>query len=286
MVASEMRGAPVGAAAVEDWTDVPPPSRTSAALADLDGGLRRWPLWTRMAWEDMRQKYRRSVLGPFWLSLSMLVMIGCLGVLYSQIFNKPVSEYLPYLSYGLLFWNLMQEIVREGCLSFIMYEGIIRQIRLPLSAHVYRLTCRHIIVFGHNFIVCAPVALLVGPWPGWAALLVLPGFVLWILNALWVALLFGSFSARFRDVPPLIASVLQIVFFMSPIMWEPSSLGARAQLVEIDPVYHFIEIVRAPLLGHVPGAHSWLFVGAVTLLGWGVTFPFFARFRSRISYWL
>ncbi len=146
----------------DDWANAPSPSYAALGMRDLVRGAQRWPLWTRMAWEDLRQRYRRSVLGPFWFSLTMLIMILCLGVLYAQIFHREIREYLPFLSYGLLFWNLMNDIVRDGCVSFTLYEGIIRQVRLPLSTHVYRLICRHFLVFGHNLIVCLPVAMIVG----------------------------------------------------------------------------------------------------------------------------
>jgi len=276
----------VSAPILDDWAMVRPPGYAAAGVQDLSGGLRRWRLWTRMALEDIRQRYRRSMLGPLWLSLSMLIMIGSMGVVYAQIFKVSVHNYLPFLAYGLLFWTLLGDIVREGCQCFTQYEGILRQIKLPLSTHVYRMIARHFLVFGHNLVGCVLVAVAVGGVPGPAAFLAIPGLFLWAINAVWVTLLLGMTSTRFRDMPPLIASLLQILFFVSPIMWDPATLNGRFSFVTFNPVYQFIELVRAPLQGQAPPLQSWLLVGAMTLVGWGITFPFFARFRGRITYWL
>jgi ABC-type polysaccharide/polyol phosphate export permease len=258
----------------------------AAGWRDLSEGLLRWHMWGRMGWEDIRQRYRRSLLGPFWFSLSMLVMVVSLGVLYSKILHQDLKSYLPFLTLGLLFWGMMQDMIKEGCTAFIAAETLIRQIRLPLSTHIYRTICRQFLIFLHNLVIYIPVALLFQVRLSAATLLVLPGIVLWLVNAVWVELLLAMCSTRFRDVPPLVGSALQIVFFLSPILWHPATLGTRASLVEFNPVYHFLEIVRAPLMGLAPDPVSWLAVLGMTLVGWGITFPLFARFRSRIAYWL
>ena len=264
----------------------PKPSPAARAFADLSEGLLRSAMWGRMGWEDIRQRYRRSVLGPFWFSLSMLVMVVSLGVLYSKILHQDLHRYLPFLTLGMLFWGLMQEMIKEGCTCFIVSETLIRQIRLPLSTHVYRSVCRQVLIFAHNLAIYVPVAILFQVRPHMATLMVLPGFALWLVNAVWVELLLGMCSARFRDVPPLVSSAVQIIFFLSPIMWHPATLGTRAGMVEYNPVYHFLELVRSPLLGEWPDPISWGAVLAITLVGWFVTFSLFARFRSRIAYWL
>ena len=118
------------------------------------------------------------------------------------------------------------------------------------------------------------------------ALLVLPGLVLVAANAVWVGLLLGMVCARFRDVPQIVTSLLRPVFFLTPIIWKPELLGKRMGFVDMNPFFHFIELVRAPLLGQVPAPLTWTVVLAITAGGWLVTFLFFRRFRSRIPYWV
>lgn len=239
-----------------------------------------------MGWQDIRQRYRRSVLGPFWLTLSMAILVGALGVLYGKLFGIAIDDYLPFLTLGFLSWGLISGVITEGCVALTAAEPFIKQMRLPFSLHVYRMIWRNLIIFAHNFVVYIAVAVWFEIWPGAAALLLLPGLVLIVLTAIWVGLLLGMICARFRDVPQIAGSVLQVAFFLTPIIWKPELLGSRAGFVQANPFFHFVELVRAPLLGQAPAALTWTVALGVTAGGWFVTFLFFRRFRARIAYWV
>ena len=263
-----------------------PSTATSLALRDIAEGLYRWRLWGLMGWQDIRQRYRRSVLGPFWLTLSMAVLVGALGVLYGKLFGIAIDDYLPFLTLGFIAWGLIAAVVNEGCVALTAAEPLIKQMRLPFSLHVYRIIWRNLIIFAHNFVVYIAVAVWFGIWPGAAALLLLPGLALIILNAMWIGLLLAMVCARFRDVPQIVASLLQVAFFMTPIIWKPELLGRRMAFAEANPFYHFVELIRAPLLGGVPAPLTWAMVLGITAAGWLVTALFFRRFRARIPYWV
>ena len=269
-------------------SDSPPStaSQTELAFRDLVRGARARHLWGLLGWQDIRRRYRRSVLGPFWLTISMGVFVAALGTLYGALLRIELSEYVPYLALGFIVWTLASSMFTEGCIAFTGAEGIIKQSIQPLSVHMYRIAWRNIIVFCHNAIIFVVVALVFSHWPGWTGLLALPGLVLVCLNGVWAGLLLGIVSARFRDVPPLVASIMRVAFFLTPIIWMPSLLPGRALLLEFNPFYHFLELVRAPLLGQVPGLVSWLAVAGMTLGGWLVTFALFRRYRWRIAYWV
>lgn len=264
----------------------PPPSQARLALLDLADGARARYLWSRLGWQDIRKRYRRSVLGPFWLTLSMGAFVAALGTLYGVLFDAHIAEYMPFLALGVIVWTLISDIIRDGCNAFIASQSIIKQVGLPLSVHVYRLLWRNLLTLLHNAVVFVVVALVFGVWPGWNGLLALPGLALLCLTGLWVALLFGIVSARFRDVPPIMSSVLRICFFVTPIIWTPDLIPTRPMVLDVNPFYHFIEVVRAPLLGQAPGLLSWIVVLGLTCAGWLVTFEFFRRHRRRIAYWV
>jgi lipopolysaccharide transport system permease protein len=256
------------------------------ALADFGNGLALWPLWGRLGWNDILQRYRRSMLGPFWLTASMAIMVIALGILYAELFNTPIHDFLPYLCVGLLVWNLMSSFLTEGGTLFTGAESYIKQIRLPYSLYVYRSGWSKLIIFAHNFIIYFGLLLYFGIWPGTLALLALPGMLLVLLNGAAISLFIGMVSARFRDVPQLVNSMVQIVFFVTPIMWKPELLHDRTYIAEFNPFYHLIEIVRAPLLGSLPSVENYCAVLLITLLNIVIVGMFFARFRSRISYWV
>lgn len=268
-------------------SDVPRSKReTLLALQDIFLGLIWWRAWALMGWQDIRKRYRRSLLGPFWLTLSMAIMVWIMGVLFSKLFRQPIEEFLPFLTVGLLIWGLISGVILEGCQVFIGGEVIIKQIKIFHTTHVYQLVWRNFIIFAHNFVVFIGVAIYFRIWPGIEALMMVPGLVMIALNSVWVALLMGIISTRFRDFPQIVASLLQVAFFMTPIIWKPELLAKRVVLLQGNPFFHFIELVRSPLLGRAVPMETWIIVFGITLAGYLLTFIVFRRFRSRIAYWL
>jgi len=256
------------------------------ARRDLIDGVSRWWLWLSMAMQDIRHRYRGSVLGPFWLTISMAVMILTLGVLYSTLFKMDIRDYLPFLCLGLLIWNFISISITDGCNSFVAAEAIIRQIRMPFTVHICRAICRNVIIFAHNAVVFLLVALYFDlPLTGYS-LLAVPGFAVLIVNAFWISILLGMVCARFRDVAQIVNSIVQVVFFITPIIWKPDALQNRTWIADYNPLYAMIEIVRAPLLNQP--VQSWLLVmvGLTTVIGCAGTYIFFRRFRHRIPYWI
>jgi lipopolysaccharide transport system permease protein len=177
--------------------------------------------------------------------------------------------------------------VTEGCQAFISAEAMIKQMRLPFTAHACRTLWRNVIILGHNLVIVFLVLVVFGIGPSLQMLAaLLAAIVVSVLNALWVALSLGLVCARYRDVPPIVGTLLQILFFLTPILWHPSLLPGRQRIVDWNPLHHFFEIIRAPLLGQMPSAISWAVVVSVTLLGWVVTFVLFRKYRGRIAYWV
>ncbi|MEM7225590.1 MAG: ABC transporter permease [Pseudomonadota bacterium] len=258
----------------------------AAAVGDVVQGLLYAPLWFTMAWQDIRQRYRRSTIGPFWLTLSMGILVGTLGFLYGALFQLPIDNYLPFLALGFLAWGFISGVINEGGTVFIEAETYVKQIKLPLSTFVYRIVCRNMIIFAHNSVVYIVVMIWFGIWPGVAAFQLIPSLALLLATSVWGALLLGTLCARFRDVPQIAASFLQVAFFLTPIIWTPELIGDRIIFVEVNPFYHFVELVRAPLLGQSITGLTWLVTLAITIGGWLGTLLFFRLFRARIAYWV
>ena len=277
-------GGPPGAAGVSPLP--PAASQTEVALLDLVQGARAHHLWGLLGWQDIRRRYRRSILGPFWITISLGVFVAALGTLYGALLKVELAEYVPYLALGFIVWTLISNMLTDGCTVFTAAEGIIKQVNQPLSVHLCRILWRSFIIFCHNAVIFVVVAVLFSVWPGVTGLLALPGLVLVCLNGAWAGLLLGIVSARFRDLPPLVESIMRVAFFLTPIIWMPSLLPGRGVLLEFNPFFHLLELVRAPMLGQLPGLVSWLAVAGITLGGWLVTFVMFRRYRRRIAYWI
>lgn len=263
--------------------------RLRLALTDLADTWRLRRLVATLAFLDIRLRYRGSLLGPFWLTLSTGLMVGALGFVYSHLFHTKLHTYLPFLSLSLVLWNFINALVTDGCLAYTSNEAMIRAARMPLSLHAARSVARNVLVLGHNILVIVVVFTIMNVWPGRVALMMLPAFALWMIDGLAISILLGGFCARFRDVPPIVASVMQIAFFVSPIIWSPEILAHRGigiVLLNWNPFYALLEIVRAPLLNQMPTLATWGsalgYSGALVL----VTAVFFTRARSRIAFWV
>lgn len=257
------------------------------ALDDVRQGFARSDLWLLLGWNDIRQKFRRSLLGPFWLTISTAIMLVALGFVYAALFKMDLKQYFPFLAAGIVTWSLISNLVIEGCQTFIASDAMIKQIRLPFTLHAFRVVWRSILVFLHNIVIVIAVVLIFAHWPGIVALLcLLVGLGLLMLNGVWVCLLLGLICARYRDMPPMVGSLIQLIFFVTPIIWHPSLLAGRQRIVNFNPFYHFIELLRAPMLDTIPAAPTWAAVLGITVSGWLVTILVFWRYRRRIAYWI
>lgn len=258
------------------------------ALSDIAGAIKRFPLVGMLGWQDVRQRYRRSALGPFWITLSMGVMIATIGLVFGQLFNTPMQEYLPFLTIGMVLWSFVASVVTEGSTGFIAAEAVIKQLPLPMFVHILRLVWRNLLILAHNLVIVPIVMLIVGKSIGPLALLAIPGLLMLALNLSWIALILAILCARYRDIPQIVASVLQVVFYLTPIMWVPKLLPARAAvyLLDSNPAFHLMEVVRAPLLGQQPSAENWYAVLAMAAIGWLAAIVVFGRHKRRIAFWL
>jgi homopolymeric O-antigen transport system permease protein len=257
------------------------------ALADFVDGVAAWRMWGRLAWQEIKRRYRRTTIGPFWTTLSLGIFIGVLGVVWAGLWNQNPKTYLPFLCAGMIAWNLVQANITDGCMIFISGEPFIKQQACPYSLLAYSLVWRNLILFAHNIVIFVIIAVYAGVPVNAASLLVVPGVLLNSLNGVWIATVLGVICARYRDLQQVAASLMQISMFVTPIFFAPEQLGARARpFVDYNVLYHYVEIIRSPLLGRAPSAWSWFVVTAALVLGWAGTLWFYSRFRRRVPYWL
>ena len=256
------------------------------ALWDLVEGLRLWDLWLQQAWNEVRRRYKRTVLGPMWVTVSLVIFAVMLSFVWSGLFNQQVTQFLPFLLSGLLAWNLISVCIAEGCLGFASGEALMKARQFPYTTLVYGILARNAILFGHNLIGFIPIAMLCGVPFGWNTLLLLPGLALVILNCGWLTMLVGIFCLRYRDFQPLVGSLIQIMMFVTPVFWSPNQLqGRRAIIVDANILHHLVDVLRQPLLGQAPTAMSYVVCGISALAGWLLAYSLYARKRHRLAYW-
>lgn len=262
-------------------------ARWRLASEDIAEGLRLSQLICTLGWLDIKTRYRGSVLGPFWLTLSTAVMVATMGVLYAELFHIKLRDFLPFIALSIVLWNFLSALVLDGCVAFTSSEGTIRSVRMPFFVFAGQNVYRNILILGHNLIVIVVVFAIFRVQPGWHALAALPALLLWLIDAFAATMLLGAFCARFRDVPPIVGSILQIAFWISAVIWKPDLLPpAQRVWLAYNPFYSLFEIVRAPLLGGLPTFWVWVSALISSVVLCAVAWFGFVRVRSRIAFWI
>lgn len=243
-------------------------------------------VWRLLAVGDIRDRYRRSRLGPIWLAISTLLFVAFVGSMYARIFNAPLSKYIPYIGFGIVLWGVIASSLTNGAQTFTSARGLYTQVPLPLFTQIFRVVARQIFVFAHQAVAIIIVLVVIGfEWHP-TALLAIPGLLIYVLNMIWVAGVAGALATRFRDLVPMINAVMPMLFLLTPVLWHVDQVQAESWRVEINPFWHMINLVRAPLLGELPYRQNVIVAVSITVVGWIVFLAIFSKFQNRLRYWM
>lgn len=256
------------------------------SLADLKQSIASWRLWTLLGWLEIRQRYARSRIGPFWLTISMGVLITSLGVVYGTLFGQKMNEYLPFLASSLVLWGMFATTVQEGSVAYINSASYIRQMATPKLIYILQVVWRNLIVLLHNFVIIIALLAIFGV-KRWEILPVfVPALLIYIANTMWIAMIIALLSARFRDLPQIVGALLQVAFYVTPIIFRPESLNRFAFIVEWNPIAYLIDVVRGPLIGQMPSPMTWVVTIGMAVVGWPFALFITGRYLKRIPYWI
>jgi len=261
-------------------------SASTLALRDITGGCRQIGLAAFLAWDDVRQRYVRTMLGPLWIVLSTGVWFTAMGFVMANLFGQSLDHYMPFMASGLLMWMLISSSIAESSQVLISSASLITSFPIPIFTHYLRFIMRNTIIFLHNILILVIVLALFPPQLDAATTLVVPGLLLDMIILLGLAVALSLINLRYRDTNLAIASAMQVLPFVTPIFWDKPMLQHRKWIADINPFYHMIEIVRAPILGRAPELLSWEVSGGMAVLFVVLGVTLFTRYRHRIIFWL
>ncbi len=263
------------------------------AVKVLQETVREWwegvcaaDLWLTLAWYDISLRYRGSLLGPWWITLSLGIMIAGLGPLYATLLDIPMWKFIPYLTLGIIFWGYISTSINDGCGCIANAGNFLKQSPFPLSAFVWRVIARHIIFTAHHFVIFIPVAIWAGVTPNLNTLAFIPGFLLVTLTLQSLAMLLGILCARFQDITQVVTSVMQMMMFLTPVFWYPEGRVAIAKRLIYNPFYYLLELMRRPLLGESLEPIFWIVGGSICVASATAALLLTAAKRRQIVYWI
>jgi lipopolysaccharide transport system permease protein len=252
-------------------------------------------LWCRvrmisfsLGWQDLKQFYRRSSFGPFWLTIGMSVQIAAIGSVFGLVLKASMEDFLPFLAVSLILWSFLSGSILDGSGAFVAGEAIIRQLPLPSSIQTLRAIWKNLLMLSHNLLILPVVFLVFQKSATWNIFLVLPGLVVTSAFLVSASYILGLIASRYRDVQQIILSVMTVMFYVTPVLWQPSLIpsGTAHLLLGLNPLYHFLQIIRLPILGQAPTFENWALSISFTLISGLIAYLASKKYKDRLAYWV
>jgi homopolymeric O-antigen transport system permease protein len=263
------------------------PRHFQTGWAELVEGGRSWRVWHLMGIGELRRRYARSRMGQFWLTLSTGITIAIIGATWALLWKIPLADMLPFLAISMVVWQLLSGIVGDATTAFSANAHYLLSQRLPCATAVFALIYRNLVVLLHNAVIVAIVLLVFGRPVSLAALLVVPALLLTAVAAVWWAYVVATLCARFRDLVHAVQSLLQLAFYVTPIIWKPEFLPEEARWLNlVNPFAVYVGIIRDPLMGEPPALLPWLIAAGIAFGGLALALGFIGRYRRRVLYWI
>jgi ABC-2 type transport system permease protein len=259
------------------------------ALTDLFNGARRVHLWLAFASDEIQQRYRRSKLGLAWIVISYLVFVGSISLFFGNFSDLEHQHFTVYVAINFAIFSFLLGNITDGCAVFRVARTWISSVPLPHSIHIYKSIARSLFVFAINMAVALVIFFLYGYRLTLVAWEAIPAFLLLLLDAVFVQMILGYVTARFRDIEHLVQSITRILFFTTPVLWvreEHTTPGLRSTVAELNPMTHALEIFSSPILGRPADPHSWLVMLCVSAALFLIALAVGGFAHRRLPYWL
>jgi lipopolysaccharide transport system permease protein len=253
--------------------------------ADIAPIFTRHVTWRALAAGDIRSKYRRTFLGPWWITATNASTALIMGVVAGHYLSADMKTYLPNFMVSMTIWAFISASLTESCHTMISAGGMIKAVDMPIIIHVMRMVQRNLIILLHNSAVI-PIIWMIYPWPlGPGTLLVVPGLMIVYVFVAAISTILSIVCVRYRDIPPVVTSLVQVLFFISPIIWTPAQTGTNPIFVTLNPIAYMLAVTRNPIMGTPTSLHDWIGALFVISVLSAAALYIYTRYRARVVYW-
>ena len=258
-------------------------------LIDSAQSLKVWRVWIYLGTQDVKARFKRSFIGPLWILLNMGLFVGGAGVVYGMLFGQPMREFLPFLTAGFIIWGFLISSLTESCLAFINAEGYIKQFSYPKQIYLLRPLVVYTIIMLIGLAALVPVQIIFQRFEIMGWIFALPGLFILMLAAQAHIIICAYLGTKFRDLPHALGGVLQVLFFVTPIMFPVKILRERNLdfVYQYNPLYYLIDIVRHPILeGQIAPSENYLFACIYLIFAWTLAAIVATRSDAKVVFWL
>jgi len=259
-------------------------------LKHLLQSLRDPSFWAYSTWLGIVTHYRRSRLGPLWLFAPSALYIWGLGWFFSSMQGRPLKEFAAHVSIGTVVFRLMSSVVTESTHILSANQAFIMDGRTRVTDYALRVLARSLFLAA----IAMPMVILalwlypnLQPQGFYWLLLTVP---LVLLNLFWCSILLALFGARFPDTEQIVSNIFLFAYILTPIIWYAESMpvdSVRGILMRLNPLFHFIEAIRAPLLGEqIVMLNSFYVLIGMTCVGGVLAALAYRRYARFVPIWI
>lgn len=256
---------------------------------DYIDSLRQPEFWVYATWLVLVTKYRQSRLGLLWAMVPSALYAFGIGWFFSSFMGIPLREFIPHLGLGYVVYRLVTASLNEATTVFSGHSTFILDGRVRLTDYVLRVIGRGFFYFLMAIPVLAVALAISSSFDPWG-LVVLPlTMTIVLLNIAWLGVLVGVIGARLPDVNQLVGSILMFAFLFTPILWFADQVPAnslRGGIARINPLFHLVEVVRAPLLGKPVEFSTYIYLFCFLLVGWTLAIIVYRRYARFVPIWI
>jgi lipopolysaccharide transport system permease protein len=254
---------------------------------ELKEGLESWRIWHLIGICELRHRYSRSKLGQFWLTLSTGLTILIMSFIWSALFKSRLSDMLPYMAVSIILWQFFAGIISDAVNIFNTNSSYLLSQRILCSTIVIASVYRNFLMLMHNLIIIPIIFLIFWIPINWHVFLLFPALILILITAVWISYLIASLCSRFRDLSNIFNAIMQLAFYITPVIWKPGFLGENLSwIIWLNPFTYFLEIIRTPILGGELSFLVWVVAFLITFIGLLFSLIFIGKYRRQILYWI
>jgi ABC-type polysaccharide/polyol phosphate export permease len=264
----------------------PLPSSADGALNEVLAAAYDITSWTALANREIRGRYRRTVLGPIWIVILVMVSAAAISLVYGALLGRPFATYFVFVVVSLVSWTLIANVISEAASLLWLSGTLMKTFQVSAVTLVLANLLKNLIVWAHAILPALICAAIVMPGDVRAMMMLPAGLFLVLLNLGWIAFEIALLGTRFRDVYDLVIMLMTLAFLVTPVIWDSSMLGELSYLAELNPLTHLLDLIRRPVLGQWPALTSVVVGGFGAVLGWPLVTLLFAASRQRLAFWV